>query len=97
VPIALGTNLNPGSAPSANAALALGLGCVLFGLTPEEALRGFTSAAARALRLGDGSGTLRPGAPADLVLFSCRTAEEIPYRLGQRQVDSVYKGGVRVV
>jgi imidazolonepropionase len=96
VPIALGTNLNPGTAPSSNAALAFGLGCVLFGLTPEEALRGVTANAARALRLNDGTGTLAPGAPAELVLFSCRAPADLAYRLGENQVEAVFKGGKRV-
>ncbi|WP_076012984.1 imidazolonepropionase, partial [Alteromonas abrolhosensis] len=42
VPIALATDFNPGSSPLASILTAINMGCVLFQLTPEEALRGAT-------------------------------------------------------
>jgi cytosine/adenosine deaminase-related metal-dependent hydrolase len=41
-----------------------------YGLAPAEAWRMATSAGARALRLGAAAGTLRAGAPADMVSFT---------------------------
>ena len=61
VPMALATDANPGSSPITNVGVVLNLGCVLFGLTPEEALRGFTCSAARVLAIEDERGTLEPG------------------------------------
>ncbi|PAP75317.1 imidazolonepropionase [Rubrivirga marina] len=67
--VAVATDFNPGSAPSSSLGLALWLACTRQQMTPEEALRGATAEAARALRLDDGTGSLVPGAPADLAVF----------------------------
>ena len=68
VRVAVATDLNPGSAPSASLGLALWLACTRQRMTPEEALRGATAEAARALHLADGTGSLTSGSPADVVL-----------------------------
>ncbi len=68
VRVAVATDLNPGSAPSSSLGLALWLACTRQRMTPQEALRGATAEAARALRLTDGTGSLTPGAPADLAV-----------------------------
>lgn len=60
VPIAIATDLNPGTSPLLSQRLAMNLGCTLFRLTPEEVLRGATVNAARALGLHD-RGTLAVG------------------------------------
>ena len=73
VRVAVATDFNPGSAPSASLGLALWLACTRQRMTPEEALRGATVEAARALRLGDGTGSLAPGSPADLAVFDAPT------------------------
>ena len=44
VPMALGTDANPGSSPALSLLLMLNMACTLFRLTPEEALRGVTAA-----------------------------------------------------
>jgi len=75
VPVAVATDFNPGSAPSASLPLALWLACTRQRMTPEEALRGATVEAAHALRLSDGTGTLAPGAPADVALFDAPTLD----------------------
>ena len=51
VTMALATDANPGSSPITHVGLILNLACIQFGLTPEEALTGFRSAAARVLGL----------------------------------------------
>ena len=51
VPIAIATDHNPGSSPTLSLLLMLNMACTLFRLTPEEALRGVTVNAARALGL----------------------------------------------
>lgn len=68
VQVAVATDFNPGSAPSASLGLALWLACTRQRMTPEEALVGATSTAARALGL-NGPGSLVPGAPADFAVF----------------------------
>jgi imidazolonepropionase len=66
------------------------------GMSPAEALRAATAGGAAALELADGRGTLRPGAPADLMLWRTSSAAEIPYRLAAPIVAGVWKAGRRV-
>jgi imidazolonepropionase len=68
VPMALATDHNPGSSPTLSPLLMLNMACVLFGLTPEEALRGLTVNGARALGLAD-RGRLVAGQRADFCLW----------------------------
>jgi imidazolonepropionase len=95
--IALATDFNPGTAPSSNLALAMTLACSHMGLDPLEALVAATAGGARALRLDDGRGYIREGAPADLVVWSVSDHREIPYRFGVPPIRDVWKRGVRVV
>lgn len=80
VPLAVATDLNPGTSPLRSLRLAMNLACVLFGLSVEEALRGVTIHAARALGLTD-RGRLAPGCRADLLICRERPAEQV-YWLG---------------
>ncbi len=66
IPFAVATDLNPGTSPVDDLWLAASLACLTMGLTVEEALRGITVVAARALGLTD-RGRLAPGLLADLV------------------------------
>ncbi|HVL12897.1 MAG TPA: amidohydrolase family protein, partial [Gemmata sp.] len=61
VPLAVASDLNPGTSPFASLRLAMNMACVLYGLTPEEALAGATREAAKALRRADRIGTLEVG------------------------------------
>jgi len=92
VNVALGTNLNPGSAMSESLPLALGLACLLNGLTPSEAYRAATRGAALALRRPE-LGHLVVGDPADVVIFSCTDEGHLPYHLGMNHVSEVLKAG----
>ncbi|MDB5306426.1 MAG: hutI [Gemmataceae bacterium] len=82
VPMAVGSDLNPGTSPFASLRLALNQACVLFGLTPEEALAGATRAAARALGRADRIGTLAPGKRADFLVWDVAHPAEIVCLLG---------------
>jgi imidazolonepropionase len=59
----------------------MGLACTHFRLTPEEALRGTTIHAARALGLHD-RGTLAIGQRADFALWDIQHPAELCYWLG---------------
>ncbi len=69
VPVAVATDFNPGSAPSYHLPLALTLACLNQAMTPQEALMGATTVAARALSLQDDRGSLLPGFRADLAII----------------------------
>jgi imidazolonepropionase len=82
VPIAVATDLNPGTSPFASLRLAMNLACVLFGLSPEEALAGATREAARALGRGNRLGTLEAGKDATFLIWDVEHPAEIVLQLG---------------
>ncbi|KFN48455.1 hypothetical protein N790_06440 [Arenimonas malthae CC-JY-1] len=95
VPMAVATDLNPGTSPLQSLRLAMSLACTHFRLTPEEALRGATVHAARALGLHD-RGRLLPGQRADVVQWEVAHPAELAYWLGGDRVHSVHVAGRRV-
>lgn len=95
VPMAVATDLNPGTAPVRSLRLAMNLACVRFGLTPTEALAGATRAAARVLGLED-RGRLEVGLRADLVVWDVEELAELCYWLGGSLVRERVLAGVGV-
>ena len=81
VPIAIASDHNPGSSPALSLVLMINMACTLFRLTPEEAWRGVTVHAARALGLND-RGRLATGLRADLAVWDAEHPREIAYRFG---------------
>lgn len=69
VPVAVATDFNPGTAPSAHLPLAMTLACVAQRMTPAEALKGATLMAARALALDHQRGSLVPGQAASFAVI----------------------------
>ncbi|MDF3383456.1 MULTISPECIES: imidazolonepropionase [Sulfitobacter] len=92
VPMALATDINPGSSPLNSLLLTLNMGCTLFRITPEEALRGATQHAARALGLDD-CGMIRRGLRADLAVWDIKHPAELAYRIGFNPLNSRIFGG----
>ncbi|MFL5540390.1 MAG: imidazolonepropionase [Longimicrobiaceae bacterium] len=95
--VALATDFNPGSCPSPNLQFTMTTACSRMGMSPSESLRAATAAGAQALELSEGQGTIRVGAPADLVLWNAASVGEIAYRLAAPLVAGVWKRGERVV
>lgn len=96
VPMALATDCNPGSSPSTSPLLMMNMACVLFGLTPAEALAGFTVNAARALDMRDRLGSLEAGKKADLAVWDIAEPAELAYRMGGNPCRFVIKEGAVV-
>jgi imidazolonepropionase len=96
VPMALATNSNPVTSPTVSPAGQMHLGCYLFRLTAEEALRGFTVNAARALGLADKAGLIAAGRAADLALWDTDDPRGIAYAIGGAACVGVVKDGVIV-
>jgi imidazolonepropionase len=92
VPIAVATDLNPGSSPVHSLLAAMNMACVLFGLTPEEALCGVTCNAAGALGLRD-RGTIAPGMKADIALWDVERPGELAYPIGCNPLSAVIRDG----
>lgn len=93
VPMAVSTDMNPGSSPMSSLLLAMNMACTLFRMTPAEALAGVTIHAARALGLAD-RGTLAPGQIADLAVWTCDHPAELAYRIGFNPLYRRIIGGV---
>lgn len=93
VPIAIATDHNPGSSPALSLLLMINMACTLFRLTPEEAWRGVTVHAARALSLHD-RGTLAPGQRADLAIWDAEHPREMAYRFGHNPCRRTVFGGI---
>lgn len=92
VPIAIATDLNPGSSPVHSLLLVMNMACVLFGLTPEEALLGVTTNAAKALGLKD-RGVIAPGMKADLAIWDVERPGDLAYPLGFNPLAAVIRNG----
>lgn len=92
VPIAIATDHNPGSSPTLSPLLMLNMACVLFRLTPEEALRGLTVNGARALGLRD-RGQLVAGQRADFCVWDGTHPRELAACFGHNPlIQRVYQG-----
>ena len=91
-PIALATDFNP-NCHSRSVPMTVALACCGMGLSPAESVVGVTRAAALALDRRDKTGTLRPGAPADLVVLDAPSYVDLAYRFGEQPVDRVLKHG----
>jgi imidazolonepropionase len=96
VPIAVATDCNPGTSPTASPLMALNMACTLYGLTPEEALTGMTRHAAAALGLQTETGTLEPNKSADLAIWHIADPSELSYWIGADLLQGRYLNGRNV-
>ena len=93
VSVAIGTDFNPGTSPTASLPLAMTAACLNLRMTPDEVLTAVTINAARALLLEDEIGSLEPGKAADVVIWKVPTTSQIPYWPGADIVRTVIKRG----
>ena len=96
VPVALGTDFNPGTSPLASLPMAMTIACIELGMTPDEVLSAVTINAARAVGLDEEIGSLEPGKSADLVIWRVPSSTQIPYWPAADLARTVIKRG-RVV
>ena len=82
VPMAVATDLNPGTSPFASLRVMMNMACTLFGLTPDEALAGVTGHAARALGLSGQLGKLAVGQRADFLVWDIEHPAELVCEFG---------------
>lgn len=95
VPMAVATDLNPGTSPLCSLPLMLNMACTLFRLTPQEALLGVTRYAALALGLKD-RGTLAVGQKADFACYGINQPAELCYQFGVNQLKQLIINGKEV-
>ncbi|WGY46732.1 imidazolonepropionase [Vibrio sp. ABG19] len=94
VPMALASDINPGTSPFADLTLMMNMGCTLFGLTPEETLRGVTQHAARALGFAKTRGQIATGFDADLAIWNIDHPADLSYQVGVPRLDARIVDGV---
>lgn len=95
IPIALGTDYNPGSSPTVNIQLIAKLAVFLLGLTPEDAINAITINSACALDISDKTGTIEVGKDGDLVLFEMEHWLDFFYWFGDNSIKyTISKGNI---
>jgi imidazolonepropionase len=94
VPIALGTDCNPGTSPLTSILLVMNMGATLFRLTVQECLAGVTRNAARALGMAEEAGTLEAGKRCDLAIWNIERPAQLVYRIGFNPLHQRVYGGV---
>jgi imidazolonepropionase len=93
IPVAIGTDFNPGTSPTPSLPLAMTAACLNLRMTPDEVLAAVTINAALALGLAEEIGSLEAGKQADLVVWNVPTSRQIPYWLAADLVRTVVKRG----
>jgi len=93
VPVAIGTDFNPGTSPTPSLPLAMTAACLNLRMTPDEVLAAVTINAALAIGRADDLGSLEPGKQADLVIWRVPTSRQIPYWPAADLVRTVMKKG----
>ena len=93
VPIAVASDLNPGTSPIASLLASMHMAGTIFRLTPVEILRGVTVNAARALGLATSPGPLAVGMRADFCLWNVDSPAELVYWLGGTRPTHIVRGG----
>ena len=96
IPVAIGTDFNPGTSPTPSLPLAMTAACLNLRMTPDEVLAAVTINAALALGLADEIGSLEGGKQAHLAIWNVPTSRQIPYWPAADLVRIVVKHG-RVV
>lgn len=92
IPVAIASDFNPGSSPVLAMPLVMSLACLLYKLTPREALCASTTNAAYAI-CEEERGSIEVGKRADILVCDCKNVNEIPYWFGFNPVRCVVKDG----
>jgi imidazolonepropionase len=93
VPVALATDFNPGTSPTANISLMLTLGVSQLKMSVGETMVAATVNGAAALAMADRVGQIAPGFAADLALFDVGDVRELPYWYGDNRCVATFVAG----
>ncbi len=94
LPVALASDFNPGSSPSGNMQLILSMGCIMYRMTPEEAINATTLNTAYAMGVNDELGSITIGKKANVYITKpIPGIEFMPYAYGSNKVDTVILNG----
>jgi imidazolonepropionase len=94
LPIALGSDFNPGSSPSGNMQLILSMGSIMYRMNPAEAINAVTINSAYAMGVENELGSITIGKKANLFITSeMPSIEFLPYAYGSNKVQTVILNG----
>ena len=98
LPVAMAGDYNPGSCPSGNMQFVLSMGCIKYGMIPDEAINAVTINSAYAMGVEEELGTITKGKIANFFITKpISTIEFMPYAYGSNKVERVYLRGEKVV
>ncbi|HEY9687079.1 MAG TPA: imidazolonepropionase [Coleofasciculaceae cyanobacterium] len=95
VPVALGTDFNPGSCLIDDLQLIMQLACLQMNMQPVDVIRAVTLNAAKALDLQADRGSLAVGKRADMMILNASSYNALFYNVGRNLVSDVFVGGRR--
>ncbi|WP_340063048.1 imidazolonepropionase [Ascidiimonas aurantiaca] len=94
IPLALASDLNPGSSPSGNMNLVVALACIKMKMTPEEAINAATINGAYAMGLHATHGSITKGKKANIIITKkIPGLAHIPYAFGSNPVEKMILNG----
>jgi imidazolonepropionase len=97
LPLAIASDYNPGSSPTGNMNLMIALACILYKLTPEEAINAATINTAYAMGLSDSHGSIAKGKKANILITKeISSLASMPYSFGSDLIDSVFVSGKKI-
>lgn len=94
LPVALGSDFNPGTCMIPSMFLIIGLACFIYDFSVAQALAAATINGAKAIGLEHRIGSIKEGKQADLLILKIRDFEMVPYLFGQNFLGTVIKKGV---
>ncbi len=94
LPVALASDYNPGSSPSGNMNFIQSLGCLKYGMTPEETIHATTINSAYAMGISENYGSIAIGKVANLFITKeISSYAVIPYSFGSNLIETVILNG----
>ena len=94
LPVALASDYNPGSSPSGNMNFIQSLGCLKYGMTPEETIHATTINSAYAMGISENYGSIAKGKVANLFITKeISSYAVIPYSYGSNLIETVILNG----
>lgn len=94
LPVALASDYNPGTSPSGNMNFIQSLGCLRYGMTPEETIHATTINSAYAMGISESFGSIAKGKVANLFITKeISSYAVVPYSFGSNLIETVILNG----
>jgi len=94
LPVALASDYNPGTSPSGNMNFIQTLGCLKYGMTPEETIHATTINSAYAMGISKSYGSIARGKVANLFITrEISSYAVIPYSFGSNLIETIILNG----